>query len=152
MWLEALVSVFVFSLMCEKRIFEVINASQHPFLVNLHGCFQTADHVCFVMAYSPGGDLMTHIHANVFNEKQARWARTLCNAVCMMCVYIRMSVSSSFPLCFKVLLIMCAAGSGVSPPKTNSLQVSSAFIHTHTHTHNVYESMFVFVSQGSEAG
>ncbi|KAG7253356.1 hypothetical protein CRUP_020527, partial [Coryphaenoides rupestris] len=32
------------SLQCEKRIFEVINVAQHPFLVNLHGCFQTADH------------------------------------------------------------------------------------------------------------
>lgn len=61
------------SLICEKRIFEVINASQHPFLVNLYGCFQTADHVCFVMAYSPGGDLMTHIHTNIFTEKQARF-------------------------------------------------------------------------------
>uniref|UniRef100_A0A3B5AT47 protein kinase C n=1 Tax=Stegastes partitus TaxID=144197 RepID=A0A3B5AT47_9TELE len=61
------------SLMCEKRIFEVINGSQHPFLVNLYGCFQTADHVCFVMAYSPGGDLMTHIHTSIFTEKQARF-------------------------------------------------------------------------------
>uniref|UniRef100_A0A3Q3VRL4 protein kinase C n=1 Tax=Mola mola TaxID=94237 RepID=A0A3Q3VRL4_MOLML len=61
------------SLFCEKSIFEVINASQHPFLVNLHGCFQTADHVCFVMAYSPGGDLMTHIHTNIFTEKQTRF-------------------------------------------------------------------------------
>ncbi|CAL1568134.1 unnamed protein product [Knipowitschia caucasica] len=61
------------SLMCEKRIFEVINASQHPFLVNLHGCFQTAEHVCFVMAYSPGGDLMTHIHTSIFSEKQTRF-------------------------------------------------------------------------------
>lgn len=61
------------SLMCEKRIFEVINASQHPFLVNLHGCFQTSDHVCFVMAYSPGGDLMTHIHTSIFSERQTRF-------------------------------------------------------------------------------
>lgn len=58
------------SLVCEKRIFEVINAARHPFLVNLYGCFQTADHVCFVMAYSPGGDLMTHIHTSIFTEKQ----------------------------------------------------------------------------------
>ncbi|XP_076019936.1 serine/threonine-protein kinase N2 isoform X2 [Genypterus blacodes] len=61
------------SLTCEKRIFEVINASQHPFLVNLHGCFQTADHVCFVMAYSPGGDLMKHIHTNIFSERRTRF-------------------------------------------------------------------------------
>lgn len=60
--------------MCEKRIFEAINRSQHPFLVNLHGCFQTADHVCFVMAYSSGGDLMKHIHTNIFSQKQTWWA------------------------------------------------------------------------------
>ncbi|XP_077096790.1 serine/threonine-protein kinase N2 isoform X1 [Siphateles boraxobius] len=61
------------SLMCEKRIFETINVSRHPFLVNLYGCFQTPDHVCFVMEYSPGGDLMTHIHNNIFSERQARF-------------------------------------------------------------------------------
>lgn len=58
--------------MSEKRIFEMINASRHPFLVNLHGCFQTNDHVCFVMEYLPGGDLMIHIHNNVFTEAQTR--------------------------------------------------------------------------------
>uniref|UniRef100_A0A3Q2PE09 Protein kinase domain-containing protein n=1 Tax=Fundulus heteroclitus TaxID=8078 RepID=A0A3Q2PE09_FUNHE len=56
------------SLMSEKRIFEMINASRHPFLVHLHGCFQTSDHVCFVMEYLPGGDLMIHIHSDVFSE------------------------------------------------------------------------------------
>ncbi|KAM3868401.1 serine/threonine-protein kinase N2-like [Diretmus argenteus] len=61
------------SLMSEKRIFEMINASRHPFLVNLHGCFQTSDHVCFVMEYSPGGDLMIHIHNDVFSEVQTRF-------------------------------------------------------------------------------
>ncbi|KAM7391077.1 hypothetical protein PAMP_021793 [Pampus punctatissimus] len=61
------------SLMSEKRIFEMINASRHPFLVNLHGCFQTSDHVCFVMEYLPGGDLMIHIHNNVFTEAQSRF-------------------------------------------------------------------------------
>ncbi|CAB1332451.1 unnamed protein product [Coregonus sp. 'balchen'] len=61
------------SLMCEKRIFETINSSHHPFLVNMHGCFQMADYVCFVMEYSPGGDLMTHIHTCIFTERQARF-------------------------------------------------------------------------------
>ncbi|XP_054867314.1 serine/threonine-protein kinase N1-like [Amphiprion ocellaris] len=61
------------SLMSEKRIFEMINASRHPFLVNLHGCFQTGDHVCFIMEYLPGGDLMIHIHNNVFTEAQTRF-------------------------------------------------------------------------------
>ncbi len=62
--------------MCEKRIFETINVSRHPFLVNLYGCFQTPDHVCFVMEYSPGGDLMTHIHNSIFSERQARCTYT----------------------------------------------------------------------------
>ncbi|RVE68690.1 hypothetical protein OJAV_G00095200 [Oryzias javanicus] len=61
------------SLMSEKRIFEMINASRHPFLVHLHGCFQTCDHVCFVMEYLPGGDLMIHIHSDVFTEAQTRF-------------------------------------------------------------------------------
>ncbi|KAL0979555.1 hypothetical protein UPYG_G00186500 [Umbra pygmaea] len=61
------------SLMCERRIFEMINASRHPFLVNLYGCFQTNEHVCFVMEYSPGGDLMIHIHNNVFSDIQTRF-------------------------------------------------------------------------------
>ena len=29
------------SLMAEKRIFETVNKIRHPFLVNLHSCFQT---------------------------------------------------------------------------------------------------------------
>ncbi|XP_073397224.1 serine/threonine-protein kinase N3 isoform X2 [Dendrobates tinctorius] len=61
------------SLQCEKRIFEVVNSSGHPFLVNLFGCFQTPEHACFVMEYMPGGDLMMHIHANVFPQPAARF-------------------------------------------------------------------------------
>lgn len=56
------------SLMSEKRIFEVINTMRHPFLVNLFACFQTTEHVCFVMEYACGGDLMMHIHNDVFSE------------------------------------------------------------------------------------
>merc|ERR1719370_2553532 len=59
------------SLMSELRIFEAANSIRHPFLVNLFACFQTSDHVCFVMEYSPGGDLMMHIHSDVFNETRA---------------------------------------------------------------------------------
>ncbi|XP_032443127.1 serine/threonine-protein kinase N1-like isoform X1 [Xiphophorus hellerii] len=59
------------SLMCEKRIFETVNISHHPFLVNLFACFQTPEHVCFVMEYTAGGDLMMHIHADVFSEPRA---------------------------------------------------------------------------------
>ncbi|XP_010887544.1 serine/threonine-protein kinase N1 isoform X3 [Esox lucius] len=59
------------SLMCEKRIFETVNVSHHPFLVNLFACFQTPEHVCFVMEYTAGGDLMMHIHSDVFTEPRA---------------------------------------------------------------------------------
>ncbi|XP_023029877.1 serine/threonine-protein kinase N isoform X1 [Leptinotarsa decemlineata] len=59
------------SLLSEKRIFEVANCIRHPFLVNLFACFQTEAHVCFVMEYAAGGDLMMHIHADVFSEPRA---------------------------------------------------------------------------------
>ncbi|XP_069686325.1 serine/threonine-protein kinase N isoform X3 [Periplaneta americana] len=59
------------SLLSEKRIFEVANTMRHPFLVNLFACFQTEAHVCFVMEYAAGGDLMMHIHADVFTEPRA---------------------------------------------------------------------------------
>ncbi|XP_044309565.1 serine/threonine-protein kinase N1 isoform X1 [Varanus komodoensis] len=59
------------SLMCEKRIFEIVTHARHPFLVNLFACFQTPQHVCFVMEYTAGGDLMMHIHMDVFTEPRA---------------------------------------------------------------------------------
>ena len=59
------------SLLAEKRIFEVANSVRHPFLVNMFACFQTKSHVCFVMEYAAGGDLMMHIHADVFSEPRA---------------------------------------------------------------------------------
>ncbi|XP_058834648.1 serine/threonine-protein kinase N isoform X1 [Topomyia yanbarensis] len=59
------------SLLSEKRIFEVANTMRHPFLVNLFACFQTEQHVCFVMEYAAGGDLMMHIHTDVFSEPRA---------------------------------------------------------------------------------
>uniref|UniRef100_A0A0N4ZPC4 protein kinase C n=1 Tax=Parastrongyloides trichosuri TaxID=131310 RepID=A0A0N4ZPC4_PARTI len=59
------------SLNTEKRIFEIASRSNHPFLVNLHGCFQTKEHVFFVMEYSMGGDLMRHIHDDIFSEERA---------------------------------------------------------------------------------
>lgn len=59
------------SLMAEKRIFEVATSVRHPFLVNLFACFQTTEHVCFVMEYACGGDLMMHIHQDLFDEARA---------------------------------------------------------------------------------
>ncbi|CAJ0609834.1 unnamed protein product [Cylicocyclus nassatus] len=59
------------SLMVEKRIFEVATHSRHPFLVNSFGCFQSPEHVFFVMEYSMGGDLMRHIHDDIFSEERS---------------------------------------------------------------------------------
>jgi len=56
------------SLMVERRVFECATKRKHPFLVNLYACFQTADHVCFVTEFANGGDLMLHIHTDVFSE------------------------------------------------------------------------------------
>ncbi|KAJ7307979.1 hypothetical protein JRQ81_008478 [Phrynocephalus forsythii] len=61
------------SLNCEKHIFEVVNSSGHPFLVHLFACFQTPSHVCFVMEYAPGGDLMMRISIANFPEPMTRF-------------------------------------------------------------------------------
>ncbi|KAL3074010.1 hypothetical protein niasHT_038241 [Heterodera trifolii] len=59
------------SLMVEKRILEIASSSKHPFLINLYATFQTHDHVFFVMEYAMGGDLMRHIHDDIFAEDRA---------------------------------------------------------------------------------
>uniref|UniRef100_A0A7E4V9L7 Protein kinase C-like 3 n=1 Tax=Panagrellus redivivus TaxID=6233 RepID=A0A7E4V9L7_PANRE len=43
----------------EKSVFET--ASNHPFLVGLHSCFQTNSRLFFVIEFIPGGDLMYHM-------------------------------------------------------------------------------------------
>lgn len=58
-------------LMAEKRIFQIASKVHHPFLVNLYSCYQTSTHVCFVMEYACGGDLMLHIHNDIFSEPRA---------------------------------------------------------------------------------
>lgn len=57
----------------EKRVFLIANKERHPFLLNLHACFQTETRVYFVMEYVSGGDLMLHIQRGQFGTKRAQY-------------------------------------------------------------------------------
>ncbi|KAI2789804.1 Protein kinase C-like [Penicillium oxalicum] len=66
----------------EKRVFLIANKEQHPFLLNLHACFQTETRVYFVMEYISGGDLMLHIQRGQFGLKRAQfYAAEVCLAL-----------------------------------------------------------------------
>lgn len=66
----------------EKRVFLIANKEHHPFLLNLHACFQTETRVYFVMEYISGGDLMLHIQRGQFGTKRAQfYAAEVCLAL-----------------------------------------------------------------------
>lgn len=66
----------------EKRVFLIANKDRHPFLLNLHACFQTETRVYFVMEYIRGGDLMLHIQRGQFGLKRAQfYAAEVCLAL-----------------------------------------------------------------------
>lgn len=56
----------------EKHVFET--ASNHPFLVGLHSCFQTSSRLFFVIEFVKGGDLMFHMQKkSKLHEEHARF-------------------------------------------------------------------------------
>ncbi|KAF3932256.1 Phototropin-1 [Dactylella cylindrospora] len=70
------------SIRSEKRVFLIANKERHPFLLNLHACFQTETRVYFVMEYISGGDLMLHIQRGQFGTKRAQfYAAEVCLAL-----------------------------------------------------------------------
>lgn len=70
------------SIRSEKRVFLIANREHHPFLTNLHACFQTETRVYFVMEYIRGGDLMLHIQRGQFGTRRAQfYASEVCLAL-----------------------------------------------------------------------
>ncbi|KAJ1935763.1 Serine/threonine kinase, partial [Kickxella alabastrina] len=58
----------------EKRVLLIANKERHPFLIGLHSCLQTSNHIFFVMEYISGGDLMMHVQKlGTFGERRAKF-------------------------------------------------------------------------------
>ncbi|KAI9728187.1 MAG: Serine/threonine kinase [Chrysothrix sp. TS-e1954] len=66
----------------ERDVHIIANGARHPFLLNLHACFQTETRIYFVMEYISGGDLMLHIQRGQFGLKRAQfYASEVCLAL-----------------------------------------------------------------------
>ncbi|OIR57346.1 MAG: AGC protein kinase [Amphiamblys sp. WSBS2006] len=56
----------------EKKTLRSTTDSRHPFLIQMHACFQDISRVYFVMEYVGGGDLMHRIQQRAFTGEQTR--------------------------------------------------------------------------------
>nr|VZH91152.1 unnamed protein product [Spirometra erinaceieuropaei] len=65
----------------EKHVFEC--ATNHPFLVGLHSCFQTPSRLFFVIEFVNGGDLMYHMqrHLRLPEDYAKFYAAEICIAL-----------------------------------------------------------------------
>lgn len=84
----------------EKHVFET--ASNHPFLVGLHSCFQTDSRLFFVIEFVRGGDLMFHMqrqrrlpeeHARFYAAEISLALNFLHEKVCGNAIYLYMDYS-----------------------------------------------------------
>lgn len=57
----------------EKDVFMVASQANHPFLLNLHACFQSASRMFFVMDFVGGGDLIYHLQTRKLNRKEIQF-------------------------------------------------------------------------------
>ncbi|KAK5045864.1 hypothetical protein LTR84_008957 [Exophiala bonariae] len=67
----------------EKRVLLLANKDRHPFLLNMHVCFQTENQLFFLVNYVAGGNLLLHIQRGVrFRLEQAQfYAAEICLAL-----------------------------------------------------------------------
>jgi len=68
----------------EKHVFET--ASNHPFLVGLHSCFQTPSRLFFVIEFVRGGDLMFHMQRQ--RRLPEEHARFYSSEICLALNYL----------------------------------------------------------------
>ncbi|CAD8156679.1 unnamed protein product [Paramecium octaurelia] len=65
----------------EKKILSNV-LNQSPFIVPLYATFATREHLCFLMEYSPGGEMFFHLQNYRFTEDEAK--KYFCEVICTL--------------------------------------------------------------------